>query len=315
MLDQLWSNATARPWIIGPDENPDGVWLHDFLQASDGVVRAVTYHQYSGFGGDTNLSAEMMTPTYWHNPIHTLIWNGTNAEPPIKPHSAPSIQQAFGAYQNNVTLAELWVGETAAAWDSGKLGTTNAFVDSFWFISQLGSLAQAGVATQCRQTLVGGAYELLDKHTFQPNPDYYVALLWHRLMGRRVLGITQPTEAALVRVYAHCYGNDDNEQYAGSISVVAMNADASRETQIDLKGVRSLVPRQEYRLTAGESDKVGSLHSQTVNLNGQPLIMTEDGILPSVTPVAVTNASTPLRVQPLEVVFMVLLGANAATCS
>ena len=62
MIDRLWPNVTARPWIIGPDENPDGKWLHEFLQASGGVVRAVTYHQYSGFGGDANLSAQLLTP-------------------------------------------------------------------------------------------------------------------------------------------------------------------------------------------------------------------------------------------------------------
>ena len=78
----------------------------------------------------------------------------------MKPNSAPSIQQAFESYQQKKPSAELWVGETAAAWDSGKPGVTNAFVDGFWFVTQLGSLAQLGVHTQCRQALVGGAYEL-----------------------------------------------------------------------------------------------------------------------------------------------------------
>ena len=124
MLNMLWPgdrDASHRPWIIGPDENPDGKWLDQFLQASGGVVQAVTYHQYSGFGGDANLSAQLLTPTYWHNPVHTLIWNGTSVEPPVRPHSAPSILQAFERYKQSMApTAELWVGETAAAWDSGK---------------------------------------------------------------------------------------------------------------------------------------------------------------------------------------------------
>eukprot|EP01051_Picozoa_sp_SAG22_P021563 SAG22_NODE_4810_length_1159_cov_0.972642_1_plen_306_part_00 len=48
ILKTQWPNANSRPWIIGPDENPDGIFLDAFLQASGGVVQAVTYHQYSG---------------------------------------------------------------------------------------------------------------------------------------------------------------------------------------------------------------------------------------------------------------------------
>ena len=247
--------------------------------------------------------------------LHTnLVWNGFSAEPPIEPDSAPSIQQAFGTYQRSAnTRAELWVGETAAAWDSGKPGATNAFVDSFWFVSQLGSLAQAGVAMQCRQTLVGGAYELLDKHTFQPNPDYWVALLWHRLMGKHVLGVTQPTAAPLLRLYAHCY-DGGKSAHSGAVTVVVMNADDSRTVQLELEGVQAMVPRQEYRLTAGATDKSESLRSRTVKLNGRQVNMAEDGTLPTLDPVVVTNASTPLQVQPLEIVFAVLLRATSVSC-
>ncbi|XVF43193.1 hypothetical protein PTKIN_Ptkin02bG0020800 [Pterospermum kingtungense] len=55
----------------------------------------------------------------------------------------------------------------------------------------------------CRQTLIGGNYALLDATTFVPNPDYYGALLWHKLMGSIVLSVTQEVDPNL-RVYAHC---------------------------------------------------------------------------------------------------------------
>jgi heparanase 1 len=259
--------------------------------------------------------------------VHTLIWNGTSVEPPVQPDSAPSIQQAFNAYQQGTggqPRAELWVGETAAAWDSGKPGVTNAFVDSFWFVTQLGSLAQVGVATQCRQSLVGGAYELLDKHTFQPNPDYYIALLWTRLMGRRVIGVTQPgpdTSTPLVRAYAHCSSEGDEEgggAPAGSIAVAIINADSSATARVDLRGLTQLAPRQEYRLTAPAAAGGGStesqLHSRSVALNGKTLDMAEDGSLPPLVPVVVTNVTEVLVVHPLEIIFVVFEGADAASC-
>ncbi|KAK8960941.1 Heparanase-like protein 3 [Platanthera guangdongensis] len=41
--------------------------------------------------------------------------------------------------------------------------------------------------TYCRQSLIAENYGLLNSTTFKPNPDYYSALLWHQLMGPKVL--------------------------------------------------------------------------------------------------------------------------------
>ncbi|KAL4311759.1 hypothetical protein GQ457_01G017380 [Hibiscus cannabinus] len=46
----------------------------------------------------------------------------------------------------------------------------------------------------CRQALIGGNYGLLNATTFIPNPDYYGALLWHRLMGSTVLAVTKESD-------------------------------------------------------------------------------------------------------------------------
>jgi heparanase len=55
------------------------------------------------------------------------------------------------------------------AWHSGRDNVTNTYLSGPWFISQLGSLA-ATHAFQCRQTLIGGYYELINKTTLAPNP-------------------------------------------------------------------------------------------------------------------------------------------------
>lgn len=57
---------------------------------------------------------------------------------------------------------------------------------SLWYAYELGAYAAAGVGLLSRQTLVGGDYELIDKVTVTPHPDYYVALLWKRLVGSQV---------------------------------------------------------------------------------------------------------------------------------
>uniref|UniRef100_A0A804NWT2 Uncharacterized protein n=1 Tax=Zea mays TaxID=4577 RepID=A0A804NWT2_MAIZE len=71
---------------------------------------------------------------------------------------------------------------------------TDAFVFSFWYLDQLGMSSKYGTKSYCRQTLVGGNYGLLNTTT---------ALLWHRLMGTKVLSATF-NGTNKIRAYAHC---------------------------------------------------------------------------------------------------------------
>ena len=222
----------------------------------------------------------------------------------MKPNSAPSIQQAFESYQQTRPSAELWVGETAAAWDSGKPGVTNAFVDGFWFVTQLGSLAQLGVHTQCRQALVGGAYELIDKHTFRPNPDYYIALLHSRVMGRAVLDVTQPASHPLVRVYAHCSAYNQSATAPGAVAVAIINADTKQTVQLSDLGLGHTAPRREWRLRGAKGDVL----SRSVEVNGQQLDGAE---IPE--PLLVTQPA-PVTLRPSEILFAVFPGADAQSC-
>merc|ERR1711971_547031 len=68
-------------------------------------------------------------------------------------------------------------------------------------MDQLGSLAVAGVKVFCRQTLEATkGYPLLENYV--PLPDYWIALLWRRLMGTKVLSTDSSSRS--VRVYSHC---------------------------------------------------------------------------------------------------------------
>jgi len=73
--------------------------------------------------------------------------------------------------QRSAPHAELWVGETAAAWHSGEHGIADAYESGFWFIDQLGTLASTGHAVMCRQCLVGGNYTMVGVNDgFIPRP-------------------------------------------------------------------------------------------------------------------------------------------------
>ena len=67
---------------------------------------------------------------------------------------------------------------------------TNRFISSFWYADALGLLATLNHTGFCRQTLIGGNYGLLNRTTAHPNPDFFIAQLFHDLMGERVLSFT-----------------------------------------------------------------------------------------------------------------------------
>merc|ERR1719188_382528 len=109
----------------------------------------------------------------------------------------PWARHAMQTVHQGAPKASLWVGEAGGAYNSGRPGATNAFMSAFWYLDSMATVAQLGHAAFCRQALVGGNYGLLDAATgLVPNPDFYAALLWTRLMGPQVLGAARTGGAA-----------------------------------------------------------------------------------------------------------------------
>ena len=100
-----------------------------------------------------------------------------------------------------------------------------------------------------RQTLVGGNYELLRCSSgragggtpedgkgcdFEPHPDYYIALLWKRLMGRAVLGTGPYPRTAKTpghfEIHAHCTAGTIN----GSVTIGYVCVLEDLETTADI---------------------------------------------------------------------------------
>jgi heparanase 1 len=83
--------------------------------------------------------------------------------------------------------AALWLGETASAMCGGQSGLSDTFASSLWWAEHLARMARGGADVVVRQALVGADYGLIDEVTYGPRPDYWVSVLWKRLMGARVL--------------------------------------------------------------------------------------------------------------------------------
>ena len=161
----------------------------------------------------------------------------------------------------------LWLGETGSAQVGGQPGVSGRWASTLWWLDQLGLLAARGHAVQVRQTLCGADYGLLDEATLSPTPEYWVSVLWKRLMGCDVYEVTcEPKPPPTLRLYCHGIQNEDYRTY------LIINLDEN-EVELDF-GMSPTV-----WIVQGES-----LASQTLTINGKTPLATKDGKLPSLLP-------------------------------
>ena len=135
----------------------------------------------------------------------------------------------------------------------------------------------------------------------QANPDFWVMLLWKRLMGDQVLQAS--TDNPNVRVYAH---STAGRQQAAKVSVMLINV-ANTSTQVSCDSV--LRPRSEPRAYPVEAYFLtpylpSDLGTQRTHLNGEELRVTPTGQVPVTSPQLLSSCSPTLT--PYSVTFLVI---------
>ncbi|CAK8563222.1 unnamed protein product [Lathyrus sativus] len=320
-LNTLYKNTEFKPSLIAPGGFYEKEWFDQLLQVSGpGVVDVMTHHIYNlGPGSDQHLENKILDPAQLSN-VESLFSNLSETIQKYGPWSAA------------------WVGEAGGAFNSGGRYVSNTFVNSFWYLDQLGLSSRYNTKVYCRQTLIGGNYGLLNTTTFTPNPDYYSALLWHQLMGKTVLAASSDVFSPFLRTYAHCSKGRDgvtlllinlsnqtnfilnvhdraNASNGGNDAKSSIQADHSSFNHlkrafawVGTKG-SDVTFREEYHLTS----KNDYLRSKTMLLNGNPLKLTDDGEIPRLDPV-LNSVHSPISVAPLSIVFIVYPNFDAPAC-
>jgi len=275
--------ASPETLIAGPGSVGDsasspasGINSRDLLAASGPGLDRVSYHHYNtlslrcGVHDDPAraLSHEWLSRT---EAALAIYRNLRDAFEPGKP---------------------IWLTETAAAACGGNQWDAT-FLDSFRYLGQLGRLARAGVQVVMHNTLAASDYGLLEEKTFRPRPDYWAALLWHRLMGTTVLDAGVASTRA-VHAYAHCHPATRN-----AASVLLINS-----SQHGSHAVRLAARVERYTLRARR------LQSANVQLNGTTLALTGGDDLPRLTP-KVAPAGR-IRLPPASITFLVM--QDVAAC-
>jgi len=282
LLDATWPVPAARPLLVTNDANPDARYLQTLLTLAGAAVDVATWHVYIAYGLDPKLPS--------------LAWSAAEMDK-ISADAAAIVAGVDAARGAGGFAGQVWVGESAFAWHSGQTGITDTFESSPWWLSALSQLAPTHSGF-CRQTLIGGRYELVNKTTRAPNPDFYVARLFKDAMGPGVFAAA--TDDADVRAYAQCAPG-------GGLSVSFINF-GNTTVALSVQGPPAGSPRELRVLSAVSGNPYALL------LNGNPLVYVPgSGALPSLAPVADDGAG-PLIVEPRTLGFVTYPDAHAYDC-
>ncbi|KAG5019892.1 hypothetical protein JHK87_015747 [Glycine soja] len=317
ILSTLYENSNFKPSLVAPGGFYEKHWYDRLLQVSgSGIINVLTHHIYNlGPGSDEHLERKILDPERLSR-VESIFSN-----------LSETIQK-YGPW------CSAWVGEAGGAYNSGGNDVSNRFLNSFWYLDQLGMASSYSTKVYCRQTLIGGNYGLLNTTTFAPNPDYY-----RQLMGKKVLAVSSDVSSPFLRTYAHCAKDRagvtlllinlsnqtdfiltvrnpvtasvvENEVATGTHKESSF-FDKLKKTfsWVGTKG-SEVTFREEYHLTP----KDGYLRSQTMVLNGIPLELTDEGDLPRLDPVR-NNLRSPIYMTPLSIAFVVYPNFDAPACA
>ncbi|CAA0813462.1 Heparanase-like protein 3 [Striga hermonthica] len=298
VIQEIYKGSRDKPLVIAPGGIFEPSWFSSYIPKMNGILDVITHHTYTvGSGADTNLMDRILNAT-------------------ALDEGAEVFRGVYKILKESGTSTVAWIGESGGVYNSGRDGITNTFLFSFWYLDSLGIASIYDTKVYCRQTLVGGNYGLLNTTTFAPNPDYYSALLWHRLMGKKVLR-TRFKGTKSIRAYAHC------AKPSKGITVLLINLDGETKVHVKLdfntthphsskensKFVGDKLYREEYHLSPMDRN----IQSRTVLLNNKALSVDSNGTIPALKPLRVAS-SKHVTVHPHTIVFVHIAGASVRAC-
>jgi len=272
---------TPGPWSMAYG-TAGTIKTADMLAATGPGIEAFSYHHY---GAASQRCAGMGMPQTTAEDALTEDWLARTSQ----------TRAYYGGLRDRYEPGKpLWVTEVADAACGGNPWAAT-FLDSFRYLDQLGRLAKEGVRVVAHNTLVASDYGLLDENDFTPKPNYWAALLWHRLMGPTVLDSGEPIQQGL-HLYAHCQPGTP-----GGVSLLAINNDRTTDRRLHLPAAA-----ERYTLAAD------NLEARTVKLNGQPLSLGPADALPKLSGIPTAAGETTLA--PATITFLTIPTAANPAC-
>jgi hypothetical protein len=259
------------------------VKTEEILAATGPAFDAYSYHSYGGVSSRCGRLGASSTIT--PDSALSAEWMGRGEK----------IEAYYAEIRDRLLPGKpIWLTETAEAACGGDRWAS-AFIDSFRYLNQLGSLAKSGVQVHLHNTLASSDYGLLDEKTYEPRPNYWAALLWRKLMGATVLDAGQ-SQAANLHLYAQCLRGKP-----GGVALLAINADKTAGAALTIPA-----PAERYTLTSSD------LLSSRVELNGSELRLGAGDALPQLE--KRTEQAGTVMLAPASITFLAFPKAENASC-
>ena len=285
--------ASPQTLLLGPGSVGEGPFAmamgtgmlksDDLLKATGAIFDVFSYHLYAAASvrcasagpGSQTTAADALSKEWLSRPekINAFYSNLRNQYEAGKP---------------------LWITETADAACGGN-PWASTFLDTFRYLVEHARLAQLGVSVIMHNTLASSDYGLLDQNTYEPRPNYWATLLWHKLMGTIVLDPGRPPDPN-VYLFAHCM-----KDHPGGVSLLIVNADRQRKFNVNLA-----TEFFRYVLTASR------LEDRSLQLNGRTLRLGTNDDLPQLT--GDSESAGPLSVAAESIVFVTIPNAQNHNC-
>uniref|UniRef100_A0A8D2JQ90 Heparanase n=1 Tax=Sciurus vulgaris TaxID=55149 RepID=A0A8D2JQ90_SCIVU len=290
LVNSTYKNAKLYGPDVGQPRGKTVKMLRSFLKAGGEVINSVTWHHYY-------LNGRIATKEDFLNPdvLDTFIL---------------SVQKVFQVVKETRPSKKVWLGETSSAYGGGAPLLSNTFAAGFMWLDKLGLSAQMGIEVVMRQVLFGaGDYHLVDEN-FEPLPDYWLSLLFKKLVGTSVfMASVKGPERSKVRVYLHCTNTNHPRYKEGDLTLYALNLyNVTKRLQLPY----NLFNKQVDKYLVKPSGPDGLL-SKTVELNGQTLKMLDEQTLPALTEKPLRPGSS-LGLPPFSYGFFVIRNAKVAAC-
>ncbi|KAM8828330.1 heparanase [Spinachia spinachia] len=289
MSESTWYRGAG---LFGPDVGQPREHrvnlLEGFLQSGSPAVDAVTWHHYYVNGRDTSVE-DFLDPQV----LDSLILKTKDVLEEVQMVSPEK---------------PVWLGETSSAFGGGATGLSDTFVAGFMWLDKLGLSARLGMAVVMRQVFIGsGSYHLLDEN-LDPLPDYWLSVLYKRLVGPEVLKIE--SRSSRVRLYLHCANR--NSYRGGAVTLISMNL-GQEPACISLPALLSSSSTVEAFVLQSDRPGVDGLYSRCVKLNGGVLKMVDDRTLPHLKGARLPPAEH-LQLPAFSLAFFVFMDTGAVAC-
>ncbi|TRY60897.1 hypothetical protein DNTS_035160 [Danionella cerebrum] len=284
--------------LYGPDisQPRDGRkdLLTGFLETGAKVINACTWHHYYVNGRDTSIE-DFLDPKVL-NTLETKINEVLEVVETVSPGK------------------KLWLGETSSAYGGGAVGLSDTFVAGFMWLDKLGLAAKLGLDVVIRQVLIGsGSYHLVDDN-LDPLPDYWLSLLYKRLVGPEVLKAEMFESSGLkksTRLYLHCTNRKSMLYRQGAVTLFALNLN-KHEVRLSLPSHMRNGTVQAFVLESSETGEQG-LYSRSVKMNGKVLKMVDEQTLPQLQGQKLPPGEH-IKLPAFSFAFYVLIDAQATVC-